>query len=32
METDDDIEVRLCANEGITSEDIYLEILEIYIY
>ena len=31
METDDDIEVRLCANERITNEDIYLEILEIYI-
>ncbi len=27
----DDIEVRLCANQGISDEEIYLELVEIYV-
>ena len=31
QEVDDDIEVRNCANEGTDNEDIYVELLEIYV-
>ena len=31
QEVDDDIEVRNCANQGISDEDTYIEILEIYV-
>ena len=31
QEVKDDIEVRICANQGIGDEDTYLELLEIYV-
>ena len=31
QKVEDDIEVRLCANQGISDEEIYLEILEIFV-
>ena len=31
QEVGDDIEVRLCANEGIDNEETYLELVEIYV-
>ena len=31
QEVEGDIEVRLCANKGSANEDLYLEVLEIYI-
>ena len=31
QEVGDDIEVRLCANQGISDEETYLELLEIYV-
>ena len=31
QEVADDIEVRICANQGVADEDTYLEVLEIYV-
>ena len=31
QEVGDDIEVRICANQGVGDEDTYLEVLEIYV-
>ena len=31
QEVGDDIEVRLCANQGIFDEETYLELVEIYV-
>ena len=31
QKVEDDIEVRLCANQGIADEEIYLELLEIFV-
>ena len=31
QEVSKDIEVRLCSDESVTSEEVYLELLEVYI-
>ena len=31
QEVSEDIEVRLCSNEGVSGEEVYIELLEVYV-
>ena len=31
QEMNEDIEVQLCSNEGISNEEVYVELLEVYV-
>ena len=31
QEVSEDIEVRLCSDEGVSGEEIYIELLEVYV-
>ena len=31
QEVSEDIEVRLCSNEGISNEEVYVELLNVYV-
>ena len=31
QEVSEDIEVRLCSDEGISNEEVYMELMEVYV-